>query len=196
MSRWVPYAISHFVRFSRNPVGFIALINSFDESAKKEVKKDLRELCQETVEIMRYNMMAGLIGPPNSKRVQDVKGGNSPTYDTGDLAMALKVRVVQETKSEGVGFFVGVPENAGYGPNHPGPVTSNFFNKVSGSVLPLIEVANLMLVDHTTIIPRSGIEVKVPARDFIKPGLDHANALFAKEMKGAVARSLEELRNG
>jgi len=185
MSRWVPYAISSLLSFSRDPLGIVMMTTNYVEETKKVTKEELRKLAWDTVKIIRNAMMSGLIGPSNTERVGKAKGHRNATYDTGALMMATQVRVVQETKGHGVGWFAGVPETAGVSDKHPGLSTTNFWGKkpLEHSPLPLFELAKMTLAGYDAIHPRSKtVFAKVPPRNFLEPGIIYAKSQFDGEL--------------
>jgi hypothetical protein len=176
----------------------IALINGFPEESKKHMKADLKEICWETVYRIRDAMMNGEVNPSNSERTAFVKGDDTPTNDTGALRKALTVRVVRETKEHGIAYFVGVPENEGYGSTHPGPTTNKFWGKAlqQQDKKTLYQLAGMMLSGFPVYHPKTHIKImNVPPRDFLISGKEYAQANFTGTMENSMLKYIEEFRN-
>jgi len=197
VSSWVPLALSGFLSFSRSPLGLITLLNSFPAEAAKDMKEELRKICWDTVYRIRESMLSGEIGPPNTDGVEKAKGKNTPTYDTGDLAMALKVRVIKTSKENGIAYFVGVPDNAGFGSHHPGAATTKFWKQPlrNHQQKTLYQLSAMMISGFDIIHPKSKQKIgHVPSRNFLEKGFEYAEREFGVKMNGAMVSYTDRFR--
>ena len=173
--------------------GQVAALQSFATVAKNATIDELEDALKRSALELEAKIKEGIASnrlglAPNTALTQELKNGNIPLIDTGQMWQNITTSDLI-TKAEGVeadefrAYFVGVKRSA---PMHQ-PKTTKLGTPAPVS---LYNIARKQVRGYTAVLPRSGLRKKVPARDFReKPYKEHKKR-HMELMKSAVHEAI------